>query len=102
MTTHWTPINFAAINALCLQRLDNLLRLWLPDERQVNREWVALNLTRADRRPGSFRINMDTGKWADFATRDAGGDVISLYAYLFNLFQTQAARHLAKQVGAAA
>jgi len=87
---------------LCLQRLDNLLRLWLPDERQVNREWVALNLTRSDRRPGSFRINMDTGKWADFATRDAGGDVISLYAYLFNLFQTQAARHLAKQVGAAA
>jgi hypothetical protein len=36
-----------------------------------------------DQNPGSFSINVRTGRWADFATGDKGGDVISLAAYLF-------------------
>ena len=31
------------------------------------REYVALNPTRADKRAGSFKINLQTGRWADFA-----------------------------------
>ena len=38
----------------------------------------AFNPRRADRHLGSFQINVRTGKWADFATGDRGGDLISL------------------------
>ena len=44
--------------------------------------YVALNPTRNDRRPGSFKINIRTGRWCDFATGDRGGDPVSLVAYL--------------------
>jgi hypothetical protein len=46
----------------------------------------------------SFRINMRTGRWADFATQDKGGDVISLYAFLNSLRQSDAAYRLHNEV----
>jgi hypothetical protein len=42
----------------------------------------AVNPRRVDRHPGSFRINLASGKWADFAVDAKGGDLISLVAYL--------------------
>ena len=54
---------------------------------------------RPDRRCGSFKINLRTGRWADFATGDRGGDVISLAAYLFALPQAEAARRLSRMLG---
>jgi hypothetical protein len=60
---------------------------------------VALNPKRPDRHLGSFRINLATGKWADFATGDRGGDPVSLAAYLFGLTQVEAARRLADMLG---
>jgi len=63
------------------------------------REWVALNPTRADRHLGSFRINLETGRWADFATNDRGGDPVSLYAYINGLSQSLAALELKQQFG---
>jgi hypothetical protein len=56
---------------------------------------VARNPTRNDRRLGSFSINLTTGAWADFADGAKGGDVVSLYAYLRNIGQGDAARELA-------
>ena len=38
---------------------------------------------------------MNTGKWADFASGDRGGDVVSLAAYLAGTGQAEAARNLA-------
>jgi hypothetical protein len=67
----------------------------------VGREWVACNPTRPDRHPGSFSINLASGRWADFATGDKGGDVVSLAAYLGHTGQAAAARHLAKMLGVA-
>jgi hypothetical protein len=60
---------------------------------------VALNPTRSDRHLGSFRINLSTGRWADFATGDGGRDVVSLAAYLARLGRVEAARNLAQMVG---
>lgn len=40
-----------------------------------------------------------SGRWADFATDDKGGDVISLAAYLSGLSQAEAARELARALG---
>ena len=88
-------IDFGAINAAALPALPTLLRRWLPDGRQVGREYVARNPRRADKRAGSFKVNTRTGRWADFATGDAGGDVVSLAAYLSGAGQAEAARSLA-------
>lgn len=95
-------IDFQRINQAALRSLDAILVRWLPDGRREGREWVARNPRRPDRRLGSFRINLDTGRWADFATGDKGGDVISLAAYLGHLNQAQAAIALADMLGVSA
>lgn len=92
-------VPFAQINAAAMAVLPLLLVRWLPSGRREGHEWVALNPTRADRHPGSFRINCRTGRWADFATSDHGGDPVSLCAYLFALRQSEAARKLAAILG---
>lgn len=76
------PVNFEAINTSARAVLPSLLKRWLSDGKQHGKEWVALNPTRGDTRAGSFRVNIHTGAWADFATPDRGGDPISLAAYL--------------------
>ena len=92
-------LDFDAINRAALGSLPALLRRWLPDGRLVGREYTARNPRRADRRPGSFRINVNSGRWADFATGDKGGDVVSLAAYLSGTGQGEAARALASMLG---
>lgn len=94
-------MDFARVNAAALARLPDLLARWLPDGRVSGREYVARNPTRDDRRPGSFRVNVETGRWADFATGDQGGDVVSLAAYLAGLTQAKAAQRLAEMLGVA-
>ncbi len=92
-------LDFEAINRAGLASLSALLRRWLPDGRLLGHEYTARNPTRADRRPGSFRINVHNGRWADFATGDKGGDVVSLAAYLSGTGQAEAARSLAEMLG---
>lgn len=92
-------IDFGRINAAAMARLPDLLARWLPDGRRISGEWVARNPTRADRRAGSFSVNLQTGRWADFATGDRGGDPVSLLAYLAGTSQAEAARALARALG---
>ncbi|NCC52638.1 MAG: hypothetical protein EOM20_15665 [Spartobacteria bacterium] len=93
-------MNFDRVNAAALQALPALLSRWLPGGRCEGHEYVARNPTRADSRPGSFKINVRTGKWADFAVDGAeGGDVVSLAAYLSGQRQIEAARLLAQMLG---
>lgn len=96
------PIDFTRINAAALPRLPDLLRRWLPDGRRQGAEYVARNPRRNDRTAGSFRINVNTGRWAHFALPDvSGGDPVSLYAYLFGVRQSDAARQIARLLGVA-
>jgi hypothetical protein len=95
----WKPVNFAAINAVYLPRLQSLLPVWLPGGQRRGCEWYALNPTRTDRHIGSFCVNMQSGCWGDFATGDAGGDPVSLYAYINGLSQSGAARALLRSFG---
>ena len=92
-------VDFGAVNRTAIASLPDMLRLLLPDGRIEGREYVARNPTRPDHRPGSFKINMENGRWADFATGDKGGDVVSLVAYLENLSQADAARCLMARLG---
>jgi len=93
------PVDFDAINRAALTHLPSLCRQWLPNGKRLRHEWIALNPRRADRSPGSFSVNLQTGKWGDFAVGDTGGDVVSLAAYLFNTTQVDAARTLAVSLG---
>jgi hypothetical protein len=93
------PPDFHAVNAAALASLPTLLARWLPDGRQEGDEYVARNPRRQDRHPGSFKINLRRGAWADFATGDRGGDVISLAAFLAGTSQGEAARELARMLG---
>ena len=92
-------LDFGAVNAAARRELPVLLARWLPDGRANGREYEARNPRRGDRHRGSFRVNLRTGRWSDFATGDKGGDPVSLAAYLFNLSQIDAARRLADMLG---
>ncbi len=88
-----------AVNEAALPRFESLCCSWLPGGRKVGQEYEALNPTRADENAGSFRINLRTGRWAEFATDDKGGDPVSLFAYLNGLKQMEAARALGRDLG---
>lgn len=94
-----SPIDFTRINTAALSALPALLDRWLPGGRRQGREYVVRNPKRSDRTPGSFSINMSSGRWGDFSSGDAGGDVVSLAAYLFDLSQPEAARRIAEMLG---
>jgi hypothetical protein len=92
-------IDFQAINSAALADSGFLPKL-LPGGRFIGPEYVALNPTRADSRPGSFKINGRTGAWSDFATGDSGGDLIDLCGYVRGLPDMgAAAREVASMVG---
>ncbi len=92
-------IDFARLRADLQPHIGRVVRQLLPDGRLEGQEWTALNPTRTDRHAGSFRINIQTGRWADFATGDKGGDVIALAAYLEGSSQIDAARQLINMTG---
>jgi hypothetical protein len=94
-------VNFKAINNAAIKSLPAIVLRWLPDGRHEGPEWVCLNPRRDDRQLGSFKVNLHTGMWADFATGDCGGDPVSLAAYLHDLSQVKAAKQLAKMLGVA-
>lgn len=91
-------IPYAEIARYALMSAETLLGRWLPDGNRQGHEYKARNPLRADNKAGSFSININTGSWGDFATNDAGNDLISLYAYLEGLEQWEAAIDVADQV----
>ena len=93
------PLDFDRINAAALSNLPALLRRWLPGGTIKRGEFTAINPTRADRRPGSFRINIRSGRWQDFATEDRGNTPLSLAVYLSGKPPYEAAAELANMLG---
>ena len=85
-------INFAAFAASLLPDAERLVASWLPNGKRRGHEWMvgSLNGEAGD----SLSINLRTGKWADFAGKDKGGDLLSLYAAVRGLSQLEAAREL--------
>ena len=96
------PLDFDSINRMALAAFPAVLARILPRGKIIGREYVALNPTRADHRPGSFKVRVSgarAGSWADFASGDRGGDPVSLVAYLEKVSQGEAARLLARMLG---
>jgi hypothetical protein len=91
-------IDFDCISRTAMPMLPALCQRWLPGGKFIGREYVVRNPRRNDQRPGSFSVNVRTGRWADFASGEKGGDPVSLAAFIFNLKQDEAARRLAKML----
>jgi Protein of unknown function (DUF3987) len=99
MRTNQISIDFDGISAAALNCAQSLLPELVPGGRFEGHEYVALNPSRADKSLGSFKINCRTGKWSEFATADAGGDIIGWYAHAYDLDQGEAARRIAEKLG---
>src|ERR1700677_2121607 len=88
---------FDEVNFATLPRLRGLLEEWFPAGRLSGSEFECGDLNGNAGR--SFKVNLNTGRWADFAGDVKGGDPVSLYAALHNLEQGEAARKLASILG---
>lgn len=91
------PLDFAAVNHTALLHLETLCRRWLPGGRRIGAEWVCGSLR--GEAGASCKVNLRTGKWADFATGQGGGDPVSLAAAVAGIGQAEAARNLARMLG---
>ena len=85
-------MDFSALARDLLSNAPAHLREWLPDGKKTGNEYVCGDLSGAS--GTSLSINLRTGKWSDFATGDAGGDLISLYAAIHRIDQGEAYRRL--------
>lgn len=84
------------IAAAALASAESVLGKWLPNGKRSGAEYIALNPKRSDASRGSFSVNVNTGKWSDFATGDGGHDLVSLVKYLEGFgHQSEAAARLA-------
>lgn len=82
MTTAF-DLHFDEVNAAALKLFPGLLYQWFPGGVMHGDEYDVLNPLRNDRSRGSFRINVTSGEWGDFATDMKGKSPISLYAQFF-------------------
>lgn len=90
------------VAAAALVQFDEAMQiLALVGGKRQGKEYLPLNPRRADRAPGSFSINTDSGAWMDGATGDKGKDLVSLAAYVWHVKQTEAGRQLAAHFGIA-
>lgn len=91
------PIDFAALAEALLRQAEQLVPQWLSGGRRRGHEWVCGDLSGAE--GSSCSVNLNTGAWADFASGDKGGDLISLYAARHGLGNAAAAVELRAQLG---
>lgn len=92
--TNPQQIDFTSISNRLLSKAEFIVADLVPGGKRVGPEYRAGALRGG---PGdSFGFNLITGKWADFATGQKGGDLISLYAEIHNVNQGEAARKLSE------
>jgi putative DNA primase/helicase len=91
------PIRFAELAKALLDQASTLLPQWLPDGTQRGHEYVCAGLSGG--RGTSCSVNVNTGQWADFATGEQGGDLLSLYAAIEGLTMGKAALQVARELG---
>jgi predicted P-loop ATPase len=88
-------MDFQGLAELLIGRSDRLVSSWLPGGRIQGNEFVCASLQGGH--GDSLKVNLTTGKWADFAKGDKGRDLISLYASIYNIKNGEAAKVLAEE-----
>jgi len=91
------PINFRALADALLARAEQLVAAWLPGGKKSGHEYKCAGLRGG--KGHSCSVNLKTGAWADFATDENGGDLISLYAAIHGLEMGKAAVQVARDEG---
>ena len=91
------PIQFAALAAALLPDADRLVPVWLPGGQQRGHEYVCGSLS--GDKGSSTSVNLTNGRWADFASDEQGGDLLSLYAAIHGLSMAKAALQVARENG---
>ena len=90
-------IDFPGLAIALLSRSRELLPAWFPAGKIAGHEFQVGNL---QGEPGeSLSINVQTGRWADFAGDVKGGDLISLFAAMEGVHQGEAAKRLSREIG---
>ena len=90
-------LDFKTIARAALPHAVAICERLLPNGKLSGHEWSCGNL-RGD--PGeSLSVNIQTGRWADFASNAKGGDLTSLVAAIHGLSQMEAAERLAAMLG---
>ena len=84
-------MNFKELNAELLPQAEYHVYKWLPGGKRSGVQYAVKNPMRDDKSIGSFKINLETGKWKDFAHGEGGGDLIALYKYIFQCESMSAA-----------
>jgi len=69
----------------------------LPGGKMIGNEWTCAD--KYGQAGSSMKVNIQTGKWSDFAVGEAGHDLISLYAYVNDMNNGQAFRDLTGDQG---
>lgn len=85
------PLARVKIARILFNNAEYVLDQWLSGGELHGDEYDVCNPTRDDKSPGSFRINIKSGNWAEFAETDdckdikhEGGDLVGLFQYLQN------------------
>lgn len=91
------PIKFNDLADALLARIETLVPAWLPGGTRNGHEYVCASLQGG--KGSSCSVNMTTGRWADFASDERGGDLVSLYAAAHGLSMGKAALHVARDEG---
>lgn len=91
-------INFDEIREALSSNIRTIIADLCPGGRLVGQEWTCGTTTGG--KGDSFKFNIRTQKWSDFATGDKGGDIIALYAFQRGIKQLDAAKELAEKYNA--
>lgn len=90
-------VDFPTLAAVLLGAAESLLAQWIGGRRDGH-EWKAAR-TRDGGWGDSLTVNLNTGAWGHFAADEQGGDLVSLYAYVFSKSQAEAGRELSARMG---
>jgi len=87
-----TSINFEDLKSKLNSQTLELLREWLPGGRLIGKEYTCASIHGG--KGNSFKYNIEKHTFCDFATGQSGLDLISLYALIHGLSQSDAAKRL--------
>jgi putative DNA primase/helicase len=91
------PIRFRELAEALLARAEQLVPAWLPGGTKRGHEYACASVSGGE--GTSCSVNLVTGAWADFATGEQGGDLLSLYAAAHGLSMGKAALQVARDEG---
>lgn len=92
-------LNFDELKSIFQGNVRQIIADLCPGGKLIGQEWTCGTTTGG--KGDSFKFNLRTQKWCDFAVGTKGGDIIALYAHQRGLKQIEAAKELSEKYGRA-